>query len=53
MLPKLERLLATRVDAQGTLTALEVAATCMLSIWVTIQGFRGREQRARWHVGTG
>jgi hypothetical protein len=31
MLPKLERLLETRADAQGTLTALELAATCMIA----------------------
>ena len=29
MLPRLERLLETRADVQGTLTTLELAATCM------------------------
>ena len=53
MLPRLERLLATCVGAQGTLTALEVAAACMMTVWVTIQGFQGREQRARWALGSG
>ncbi len=37
MLPRLERLLDTRVDAQGALMALEVAATCMLAACCNVQ----------------
>ena len=36
MLPRLERLPARRVDAQGNLTALEEAATCMMYARVTV-----------------
>ena len=35
MLPRLERLPARRVDAQGTARALEVAATCMIALFAT------------------
>ena len=38
MLPRLERLLDTRVDAQGTLMALEVAATCIFGACCDVTG---------------
>jgi hypothetical protein len=41
MLPRLERLLDTRDDAQGALMALEVAATCILAACCNVQGFSG------------
>ena len=31
MLPRLERLVETRADAEGTLMALDIAATCMVA----------------------
>ena len=48
MLPRLERLLATRVDAQGTMTALEVAATCMMSMYATVSGLPVTQRAGRW-----